>query len=743
MAKSDFHSFQKHLEECHKGEIMNSKLNLKQIWSKITKPDFKAIDITEPVNYFAEFDITAERIINAINEFRNSKKLKDLAALYDDLLEADDGLSGNIDIRMESLKTRALIIKTELTDKQADYFDVITEDFYTELVEIFLWAKLKRFEFRQIEYEQVGALWFPKQFHDYKGLDLRIEDNQLELYTDGEKKTLDDYRFIRLLRKNSIIQPLMKYYVFFAFALNNWATLTEMYGKPWRTAKYEPGITTQANIDSVFAMLKKMGTNMAGVFPKSVEVEFKDFQGKSASKDLYESLIKFCDSRSTKRVLGTTVVTEQQAIGSNAKAKTAREVTKDILRGDAREFSTFISGFYTRLNQINFNQDQIIKAHSDISEPIDLHKEIDLDVKLQNQIGIYLDDDYFYDTYNRPRPKDQPTRKADEKAENKIKTLMVNLPKPINFDDPDFDVLNVMLPGNSINARKINNFRRQALKYRNKSMKKIFKEVGLIHDQLAEMSSFDDLENLELSGLQSIFGRELRKFVEYSSKKGFLNGRKPKGSQNTNHKFIVAGADDLSLEDEIVKMLEIDWTLDAEDALDNYRMEAMQVSGVESGRILTMIQTEAQNALSEGITFSQFRENLELNGYEAANPYHLRTNFNTAINGGYAGGHWLNIEDNKDLFPYLQYLSVLLDSTREEHAAAHGTILPVDDPWWDEHYPPNDWNCLCDAMSMTAEEAEEDPNFGKPKPEMEPSKDFTFNPGKDKTLWGEWLKDKV
>jgi hypothetical protein len=38
---------------------------------------------------------------------------------------------------------------------------------------------------------------------------------------------------------------------------------------------------------------------------------------------------------------------------------------------------------------------------------------------------------------------------------------------------------------------------------------------------------------------------------------------------------------------------------------------------------------------------------------------------------------------------------------RDTHGAWHNLTLPVDDPWWQTHYPPNGWRCRCRVVSLT------------------------------------------
>ncbi len=65
----------------------------------------------------------------------------------------------------------------------------------------------------------------------------------------------------------------------------------------------------------------------------------------------------------------------------------------------------------------------------------------------------------------------------------------------------------------------------------------------------------------------------------------------------------------------------------------------------------------------------------------------------------YAAGAWRGYQKGKADFPYLRYVHVdpelEMRDSRPEHAAWHDLILPLDDPFWRTHYPPNGWNCRC------------------------------------------------
>ena len=57
--------------------------------------------------------------------------------------------------------------------------------------------------------------------------------------------------------------------------------------------------------------------------------------------------------------------------------------------------------------------------------------------------------------------------------------------------------------------------------------------------------------------------------------------------------------------------------------------------------------------------------------------------------------------------PYLRYVATLDARTRPEHMRWHGTVLPVDHPWWETHAPPNGWYCRCIIQQLSEEDLDE------------------------------------
>jgi SPP1 gp7 family putative phage head morphogenesis protein len=154
---------------------------------------------------------------------------------------------------------------------------------------------------------------------------------------------------------------------------------------------------------------------------------------------------------------------------------------------------------------------------------------------------------------------------------------------------------------------------------------------------------------------------------------------------------------------------------------------AFTVAKAMTRDILETIREAVDRAIAEGETVQMFAEQLrprlEAAGWwgrkemldpatgeselvQLGSPRRLRTIFQTNMRTSYAAGRWERIERNKRAFPFLEYVSVMDGRERPQHHAWHGTVLPVEDPWWDTHYPPNGWGCRCLPKPISRGQAE-------------------------------------
>ena len=91
---------------------------------------------------------------------------------------------------------------------------------------------------------------------------------------------------------------------------------------------------------------------------------------------------------------------------------------------------------------------------------------------------------------------------------------------------------------------------------------------------------------------------------------------------------------------------------------------------------------------------------------QLGSPRRLRTIFRANMRSARAAGQWARIQRTKTTHPYLLYQLGPSREHREEHVDWRGTLLPADDPWWADHFPPNGWGCKCWVRQASRREAE-------------------------------------
>ena len=144
--------------------------------------------------------------------------------------------------------------------------------------------------------------------------------------------------------------------------------------------------------------------------------------------------------------------------------------------------------------------------------------------------------------------------------------------------------------------------------------------------------------------------------------------------------------------------------------------------------ILAAIRAQVDRAIAEGVTFADFREELEPKlqalGWwgrkrmidpqtgesrvvQLGSPRRLRIIFDTNLRMSYAAGKWERVERTARARPWLRYVAVLDSRTRPEHRGWHGTVLRWDDPFWHTHCPPNGWNCRCTIQQLDDDDLRE------------------------------------
>ncbi len=153
--------------------------------------------------------------------------------------------------------------------------------------------------------------------------------------------------------------------------------------------------------------------------------------------------------------------------------------------------------------------------------------------------------------------------------------------------------------------------------------------------------------------------------------------------------------------------------------------------------VLTSIRDSLQQSLDKGGTFADWKKDLtpelqrlgwwgrdertdpdtgEVREVQLGSPRRLRTIWRTNMRTARAAGQWERGQQSKTGLPYYLYRLGPSEVHRPHHVEKDGLILPVDDPFWNEWFPPNGWGCKCWLRQITESEARSLGYSGAPAP---------------------------
>ena len=622
---------------------------------------------------FEEESITPIKIKMAIQAYRTDGKLQDLANIFDLFLDSDDALQSAVQVRKEALKHCLWSYADGFPQPRADFYDALLKDRLSSWIDIFIEGKLYGFHFLQVLWELSDNTYLPKDLVGYTNLDLRIVNRALQLFERDRVRELPEYKFINILYRRPKLHSILKYYVFYAIAINNWAQFTETYGKPLRLGKYDNGIDSK-ELTVLKNAVKSLGTDQSGIISKSTEIDFVDFAGKEGSKNLYESLCNFVSTRVTKAILGQTLTTEHGNVGSFALGQIHNQVREDIMQADIEDLQRFVNTILGYVDAVNFGSG--VNIWLSLPKQIDLEKRMAVDSKLVG-IGLPISEDYFYDTYGVDRPA-----KGQKVIESPAMPAFSSVPQSTIANAGGSDAV------------------------------PFAKSLAKLQAEIRALRSFEQLKSYRPRWWIAEFGQALAS----EAVQEYAKARKARAKANSLPKIV------------------FEWDESGVEMANRLRNQAMIISGVRTMAQLTEIKNEAAGILGQGGSFLDFIQSVTLKGFEPENPYHLKTEFDTARIAAYAAGQWDEIQANKDILPYLRYVTMGDDLVRDEHRILHGTVAAIDDAFWQDNYPPNGWNCRCEVEPLTEDEARADSRFGQRYPEANIEPDFKGNVGQSRSM---------
>ena len=166
-------------------------------------------------------------------------------------------------------------------------------------------------------------------------------------------------------------------------------------------------------------------------------------------------------------------------------------------------------------------------------------------------------------------------------------------------------------------------------------------------------------------------------------------------------------------------------------------------AGVFSGFKTFHEMKEAANLLLDengGLKpFEQFSNDVQKIN-DAYNKHYLKTEYNFAVQSTQMAAKWEEQQDDGEGRYLLQYRTAGDKKVRPAHREMEGITLPASDPFWDKYYPPNSWNCRCQAVKIRASkypvtDSSEAMKAGDKATEGKYAEMFRFNPGKQRAAY--------
>jgi len=144
-----------------------------------------------------------------------------------------------------------------------------------------------------------------------------------------------------------------------------------------------------------------------------------------------------------------------------------------------------------------------------------------------------------------------------------------------------------------------------------------------------------------------------------------------------------------------------------DDFLGDIHAKGFAIAGATKADLLRDFHDAITEALEAGEGISEFRRRFDSIvqehgwSYRGERGWRTRVIYDNNLRSARMAGRWSQMQETKTRRPYLQYLTVGDDRVRPQHAAWDRLILPIDDPFWNTHYPPNDYGCRCSVRTLS------------------------------------------
>ena len=141
------------------------------------------------------------------------------------------------------------------------------------------------------------------------------------------------------------------------------------------------------------------------------------------------------------------------------------------------------------------------------------------------------------------------------------------------------------------------------------------------------------------------------------------------------------------------------------------KAQAFWISNVAQMDVVQDVFDEIERNIKNGLSFRDFKNAIGPKLYAAwgkRDAWRLQTIYRVNTARAYNAGRFNKLSDPgiKRLNPFRMWISKLTMDTTPECRARKDKILPADDSWWDDNWPPIHYNCRSTVVALNRLAAE-------------------------------------
>jgi len=598
----------------------------------------------------------------ALKAADNDRRQK-LYNLYEDIL-LDPVLSNAVMKRINAITNADIVFMKD--DKTVEEIDdmidsPVMEDILTEIMNSRFWGKtVIELDFT----DGLDAYNIPRQHirpekgiitinpGDEQGVEYRGDDFFLEA---GKDKDF------------GLLLKAAPYAIFKRGGGSDWAQFCELFGIPMKVGKYSA--QDEESRKALQEAFDESGGTSWLTAPKETDIEIKESTTRGDG-NLFNNFRKACNEEILISILGQTMTTVDGS--SRAQSQVHKDVEEDVNKADRRFVQRILNTeLLPRLEKRGFPVKGGWFSFPDAAETISKTDQISIHDKFINKLGLNIDEDFLYDFYGVPKPKDGQTKREPQKTEP---------PKTRKKDTKKESGNKLIEPETSFWTRLregISDFF---------ALAPIRGAAGNLPGDLpidASLSSIPvfDIDNLakRIAGGTDYFDPQLYHYTSDTLLNALWSGF-------AQHNFSIG--------------IDYGYTPDA-------LKTAMEINLFHFSAAKTLAEVQQLNEafrLSTG--WPDFRRRArEISG--EFNETWLRTEYDTAYLTAESSAAYYRLISQADIFPYWQYVTMNDGKVREEHIMLHGLVLACTDHLWEKIYPPNGWRCRCRVKPLMRHEAKD------------------------------------